>query len=279
MKNKQKRSQVGEGVTNKFAVKYSKMFGISFFSSGTNELLNMLLSKIKDGKSKTWLTTVNPEFIMGARHDNDFMDIINKSDIKVIDGIGLLWAKETLKTPKGVKRYWKALVAGVNILRGKGREGLICGSDLVMDFCKMAAENNQKVFLLGGWQNRAEESGKFLKKKFPGLKYDFCQGEPGVENSEVVKKINKFQPDFLLVAYGMKRQEEWIVKNIDQLKVKVVVGVGRSFDYYSGALKRAPIWLRKMGLEWLYSLIKEPKRGKRQLVLPKFIWMVLTEIA
>ena len=77
----------------------------------------------------------------------------------------------------------------------------------------------------------------------------------------------------------MKRQEEWIMTNLKKLKVGVVMGVGRSFDYYSGDLKRAPVWMRKMGLEWLYSLFKEPKRWKRQLVLPKFIWMVLTKIA
>jgi len=79
----------------------------------------------------------------------------------------------------------------------------------------------------------------------------------------------------LFVAYGMRKQEEWIEANWDKLKARVVVGVGRSFDYYSGDLKRAPSFVRKMGLEWLYSLIKEPKRWKRQLALPKFIWMVM----
>jgi N-acetylglucosaminyldiphosphoundecaprenol N-acetyl-beta-D-mannosaminyltransferase len=73
----------------------------------------------------------------------------------------------------------------------------------------------------------------------------------------------------------MKKQEFWIDDNFDKLKVKVVMGVGRSFDYFSGDLKRAPSWVRKMGLEWLYSLYKEPKRWRRQLVLPMFVWKVL----
>jgi N-acetylglucosaminyldiphosphoundecaprenol N-acetyl-beta-D-mannosaminyltransferase len=77
------------------------------------------------------------------------------------------------------------------------------------------------------------------------------------------------------VAYGMKKQEDWIDENLAKLSAKVVIGVGRSFDYYSGALKRAPLGVRKMGFEWLYSLIKEPKRWKRQLALPKFMWMVM----
>ena len=73
----------------------------------------------------------------------------------------------------------------------------------------------------------------------------------------------------------MQKQEEWIYRNLEKIDVGVVMGVGRSFDYYSGDLKRAPSWVRKMGMEWLYSLAKEPKRWKRQLVLPKFVWKVL----
>ena len=96
-----------------------------------------------------------------------------------------------------------------------------------------------------------------------------------MKNEEVIKQINRFKPDMLFVAYGMKKQEEWIEKNIEKLKVGVVMGVGRSFDYYSGDLKRAPkIWC-DMGLEWLYSLLKEPKRWRRQLALPKFVWRVM----
>ncbi|KKQ31483.1 MAG: Glycosyl transferase, WecB/TagA/CpsF family [Candidatus Shapirobacteria bacterium GW2011_GWE1_38_10] len=260
------------------AIKYWKMFDIRFFGSSTDKLLRMLLGRIEAGKGKIWLTTVNTEFVMAARRDKYFADIINKSDVKVVDGIGLLWAKEVLKSPKGIRRWVKGLGVGIEILQGKRRECLISGSDLILNLSEMATKEKQKIFLLGGWENRAERSGKFLAKKFPGLNYSFCQGEPEQKNDEVISRINKFEPDYLLVAYGMKRQEEWIKNNLAKLKVRVAVGVGRSFDYYSGALKRAPPWMRKMGLEWLYSLIKEPKRWKRQLVLPRFIWMVLTEI-
>jgi len=107
------------------------------------------------------------------------------------------------------------------------------------------------------------------------LRCQWSSGEPEVSNSEVLKKINGFKPDILLVAYGMKKQEFWINENLDKLDVGLVMGVGRSFDYYSGELKRASLWVRRMGMEWLYSLIKEPKRLKRQLVLPRFVWKVL----
>jgi len=92
---------------------------------------------------------------------------------------------------------------------------------------------------------------------------------------EVLAKINKFKPEILLVAYGMKKQEEWIEETLGKLKVGVVMGVGRSFDYYSGDLKRASKIWRSMGLEWLYSLIKEPKRWRRQLALVGFVRKVL----
>jgi N-acetylglucosaminyldiphosphoundecaprenol N-acetyl-beta-D-mannosaminyltransferase len=148
---------------------------------------------------------------------------------------------------------------------------------LILDLAKIAKEKNKKIFLLGGWNDRAEKTAKFLKSKFlvSNNQVDWSVGEPKVGNDEVIEKINKFKPDILLVAYGMKKQEFWIDKNLKNLDVGLVMGVGRSFDYYSGELKRAPLWVRKIGMEWFYSLVKEPKRFKRQLALPKFIWEVL----
>jgi len=260
---------------NKNSVKYHEICGMSYFGSQTDGLLRFLDERNRVKGQKTWITTVNPEFVMATISDAKFLDIINKSDIRTIDGIGLIWAREVLKKKRGIKRWWIALKSGVEILGGKWREELISGSDLLADFCKKAAKNNEKIFFLGGFDDRAKRCGEYFFKKYKGLKYDFSEGQPGVKNEEVVKKINAFLPDYLVVAYGMKKQEEWIEKNLKNLKVKVVMGVGRSFDYYSGALERAPKWIREMGLEWLYSLFKDPKRWRRQLVLPRFIWMVM----
>lgn len=277
MKNRLNISNLNKGITDNNSVKYQEMFGISFFGNDITRLLMVLKIRNRENGLKTWLVTVNPEFVMKTISDKNFLDVINKSDIRTVDGIGLIWANEVLKSPRGFGRWKKALKVGVEILQGKRRESLISGSDLIEDLCKFGVKNNEKFFFLGGWKNRAKESGKVLSKKFEGLKYDFSPGEPMIKNDEVIKKINEFRPDYLLVAYGMKRQEEWIEKNLKNLNVKVIVGVGRSFDYYSGALKRAPVWVRKMGFEWLFSLIKEPGRWRRQLVLPKFIWMVMNK--
>lgn len=277
MKKETKNRKIGRGKTDIYGLKYHEMFGLRFF--GSNMLC--LLNSLKEAKERIWVVTVNPEFVMGAMADDRFMDIINKSDVRVIDGIGLIWAKEIqlriknyeLRILKPLMRLWFGLKVGIEILLGKHRDSLITGADLMM---KIGEEKSKKkIFFLGGWGDRAQRTAKYFDSRNKKLETRFSKGYPEVENEKVLKEINDFKPDYLFVAYGMRKQEEWIEANWDKLKARVVVGVGRSFDYYSGDLKRAPNLVRKMGLEWLYSLIKEPKRWKRQLALPKFIWMVM----
>ncbi|NCU31541.1 MAG: WecB/TagA/CpsF family glycosyltransferase, partial [Candidatus Moranbacteria bacterium] len=229
-----------------------------------------------------WIATVNPEFVMAAEKDRYFKQLLQKTSLNVIDGIGLIWSRELDRKCQGLSvGFFKKMIAGfgvgVEVLKGSYKDQVASGADLILDLAKMAKDKNKKVFLLGGWNNRAEKTARFLKNKFDlkDFQIEWSVGEPEVNNDEVVRKINKFNPDILLVAYGMKKQEFWISDNLENLDVGLVMGVGRSFDYYSGELKRAPKWMRIMGMEWLYSLVKEPKRWRRQLVLPKFVWKVL----
>jgi len=268
-----------DGNSDVFCLKLRKKYQMGYFGRNSDRLLSLIEEKIFKKHEKMWIVTVNPEFVVKSTKSKDFKETIDKADLRVIDGVGLLWAREVLKSYKGLGRWWKGLVTGVEILQGKRREGLITGVDLIKDLCKLAVLKKKKVFFLGGFLGGAKRSGENLAKKFKGLNFDYCPGEPEVNNEEVIRRVNAFGPDFLFVAYGMGKQEEWIERNITKLKVGVVVGVGRSFDYYGGTLKRAPKWVRKMGLEWLYSLKKEPKRWRRQLALLKFLWMVLVESA
>ncbi len=253
-----------------------EILGLTFFGNSLDLLLRDLTRRLKEKRKNIWITTVNPEFIMAMAKNKEFADIINKSDIKVIDGIGIIWAYNVLKYRAGPERWWQAIKVGGEILWGKKRREVISGSDLISEICK---KENNKIFFLGGWGDRAKRTADYFKSKNETLEIRYSSGEPEADNKTVINEVNNFKPDYLFVAYGMKRQEEWIRANLKRLRVGVVMGVGRSFDYYSGDLKRAPAWMRKMGLEWLYSLFKEPKRWKRQLVLPKFMWMVLTKIA
>jgi len=265
-----------------------KMWGFPLFGGDQHQVLDRVSSwlKLKASGSRRgrlmWIATVNPEFVMAAEKDSSFRKILGKkTDLNVMDGIGLIWAKEVLGST--TNRWWKGLVEGIRVIFGKHREKVVTGSDLMVEMCRLAKSKNYRVFFLGGWGDGAEKTAlnfqglMFGVKSGNELQIDWSPGEPEVKNAEVLKKINKFKPEILFVAYGMKKQEEWVEKNLNKLDVGVVMGVGRSFDYYSGDLKRAPKIWRSKGLEWLYSLIKEPKRWRRQLVLPKFVWKVMMQ--
>lgn len=269
-----------EKSTNTFGLEHWQIFDIPLFGRGMTEVLTIVDEWLQSEPKSKWIATVNPEFVMRAAKDDQFRALLKETDLNVVDGIGLVWAKQVSNIKYqvfGIKRFLMGIKAGGEILIGKHRESLVSGSDLIPSLCQLASKKGYKVFFLGGFDNRAERTARNLKFEISNLKCDWCSGEPDFSNEEVLAKINKFKPDILFVAYGMKKQEEWIKNNRSKVNFGVAVGVGRSFDYYSGDLKRAPLMWRRMGMEWLYSLIKEPKRWKRQLVLPQFVWKVLTK--
>jgi N-acetylglucosaminyldiphosphoundecaprenol N-acetyl-beta-D-mannosaminyltransferase len=265
-----------------FNLSYWKMFDISLFGSGMNEVLKIVEDWIESKAKGKFIATVNPEFVMKAINDDEFRNLLKETDLNVVDGVGLVWAKELnsrlliLNDKSFLKKILIGIKVGGEIFLGKNRKSLVTGVDLMTKLCELAAKNKYKVFFLGGFKDRAERTMKYFKSKSLGVgQMDYCEGEPGVDNKEVLTRINKFKPDILFVAYGMRKQEEWISNNKDKIDFGVAIGVGRSFDYYSGDLKRASNIWRRMGMEWFYSLIKEPKRWRRQLELPKFVWKVL----
>lgn len=258
---------------------------IPLFGSHKSRLLNL----IEKGKNeKIWIATVNPEFLMAAAKDESFLKLLQQdTTYNVVDGIGLVWQTkindQCQMSKSKLRRLEAAIRIGKEILNGKYREEVIAGSDLIDNLCDWAAESEKNVFFLGGFNGAGLKTAEFFQKNYPQLKtvgwYEgMAEGEDEMTQNYIERwlKENKQQRiDILLVAYGMKRQEEWIKRNWSWLPIGVAMGVGRSFDYYSGQLKRAPLAWRKMGLEWLYSLIQEPKRWRRQLALPKFIWQVV----
>ena len=267
-----------------FSLSYWKIFNISLFGRGLSEVLKIVEDWIESEAKNKWIATVNPEFVMKALKDDSFRQILSQTDLNVVDGVGLLWARELenrfkrydLGFMNKTSKILTGLKVGGEILMGKHRESLVSGADLMPELCKLASKKDYKVFFLGGFGDRAKRTAEYFRSQMSDLRCQFSEGEPNIKNEEVLKQINKFKPDILFVAYGMKKQEEWIKNNRDKADFGAAIGVGRSFDYYSGDLKRAPKVIRKMGMEWLYSLIKEPKRLKRQLVLPKFVLKVLT---
>lgn len=262
------KKKTGNG--NRNTPKIWKMFGISLFGSSKSRLLSVLKEQNVSKDSKVWIATVNPEFVMAAEKDRYFKEILGKTTFNVIDGIGLIWGLKVRERSRinnsGIMRVWNGLRTGVEILQGRHREALITGADLMDDLCAAASRLGKSVYFYGGWDDRSKLTAEYFLKKYPKLKVAGYRAEEFDFETEA---------DYLFVARAMKKQEEWIDEHWDKLKVKLVMGVGRSFDYYSGKLLRAPKWVRKMGMEWLFSLLMEPKRWRRQLELPKFIYMVV----
>ena len=208
--------------------------------------------------SSDGLTTVftpNAEIAYNASRDAEFMKILQSADILLPDGAGVVKASNILGTPL------KEKVAGV---------------DFGADVAKICAENGYSVFLLGGKPGVADMAAEKLKERFAGLNIDGANDgyfdKNGEENDAVIEKINASRADALYVCLGSPAQEKWACENKEKLaSVKLILCIGGSIDVYAEKAKRAPRFFIKTNTEWLYRLIKEPKRLGRMTVIPKYL--------
>jgi N-acetylglucosaminyldiphosphoundecaprenol N-acetyl-beta-D-mannosaminyltransferase len=271
---------------------------INIGSSLKDNLLSQVRGRLKKGR-QTKLVTPNPEFIVKAYHEPGFKNTMDKFDYSIPDGSYLFWAKylqdkrarlrlyNTLsKTKKAVfNTIWACQGAYQLHFRGLAMAKLT-GVDFMDDLIAMAAKEDMSVYFLGGRDGVAGKTAKYFKKKYDDLKVaGWYEGEAGIEGDKdvvmMIKKAAKRQRkrsvDLLFVAYGMGKQEEWIMRNKDKLKVNFLIGIGGAFDYYSGKVRRAPLWLRQRGGEWLFRILVQPWRIKRQIKLLEFIYLVWSE--
>lgn len=187
------------------------------------------------------IATVNPEFIMAARRDSKFKEILNQTDLNIPDGFGLQCAAFYL---------------------GKKIGDRITGVDLTWEICKIASEHNYSIYFLGAADGVAKKTADNIEAKYPNLKIaGISSANP--DDLNIIDNINKSNADILLVAYGAPKQEKFIFESKNQLQVKLAMGVGGTFDYIANIVPYAPSWMRKIGLEWLYRLFTQPKRWKR----------------
>lgn len=209
-------------------------------------------------KGKHYIVTPNPEFIMAAQRDLVFRKILSDADLSIPDGIALKLGNLNLKNR----------VAGV---------------DLMERLIKLSAEKGYTVGFLGGKVKLAHELAECLESLYPGLKVSSAVSNVWVDmDGEVVKELEplRFKPtDILFVSFGQVKQEKWIALNLNKYPVKVMMGVGGSFDFLSGYLPRAPKLLRKIGLEWLFRLLMQPQRIKRYPALVKYLGLCLLRLA
>jgi|GEM_PF-209823 len=248
--------------------------GLNIDAITKSDFLSQILLRIKQAK-KTWVITPYSEFLYHALRDKKLMETLNQADFSIADGIGIFWAKKYLSIPLTAKSFLgKILQAGWQIkysllaiffwprwIKSVLPEK-IPGSDLIWDLAKLANDNNLSVYLLGGFGNTPELTEKKLISKFPNLKISGTSTKNS-DDASINDDIKKASPDMLLVAYGPIKQERWIATNLPNLPVKLVIGLGGTFDYLAGKVLPPPKIMRQIGIEWLWRLITQPKRVKR----------------
>ncbi|MET3575415.1 WecB/TagA/CpsF family glycosyltransferase [Bhargavaea ullalensis] len=228
-------------------------FGVQVNTERFDDMLDLIFARIRDGK-KSFIVAINPEKLMKAKKNPELHNILNTADFQIPDGVGVLIASRLQK--------------------GQIRDR-ITGVDMMEQLCRRASEEGSGVFLYGAKPGVAAQAAGNLQMTFPGLKVAGTLDGYVKDEEEIIRTINESGADILFVALGSPTQENFIIRNKERLSVSVFQGVGGSFDVFSGNIKRAPAFYRKAGLEWLYRLLKEPARWKRQLELPKFLLAVL----
>ena len=214
---------------------------------GMAEVLQRVEAWIREGRPGH-VVTASIRFMSVAMQDRSFASIINGADLAVTDGMPLIWLSKLLGAPIPER---------------------ITGPDLLLSLAKLAAERGFSVYLMGAAPGVAEDAATRLCAMHPGLKiagthHGYFDED---EELEVVYAIRRCRPQFLFVALGCPKQEFWIHRWMHELDVPVCIGVGGTLDILTGRLKRAPTWVQRAGLEWLYRLQQEPRRLWRRYLL------------
>jgi N-acetylglucosaminyldiphosphoundecaprenol N-acetyl-beta-D-mannosaminyltransferase len=232
------------------------VFGVRVDDVTFGEALALLRSWIA-ARTPHFVVTPNPEFVMMAQRDALFRAALADAAMAIPDGGGLLLAA----------RLW-----------GRPFREQVRGTDLVYRLAGLGAREGQRWFLLGAAPGVAAEAGQRLEARYPGLRVvgTFAGSPRPEDDAATCGAIRAAGPvDVLLVAYGAPSQELWMARNVAALGVPVAIGVGGVLDFISGRVRRAPRWLRDLGLEWLFRLLVQPRRWRRQLALPRFgLWAV-----
>jgi N-acetylglucosaminyldiphosphoundecaprenol N-acetyl-beta-D-mannosaminyltransferase len=250
-------------------IKKITLFKIGITDETIENILEYLFFRFKSEK-KGYIVTPNPEMFVYARKHPRFQSILNNADIALPDGVGVF------------------LAAG---LMGTHLKERIPGVDFMEEFCEYANGKPISIGFLGGRMGVAKRTAECLLRRYPGIKVRWVGEEwqnikphAGMIHFDREKKRdeNPYIPekdpiDMLFVAFGFPKQEEWITENLEHLPVRFAMCVGGSFDYLSGEVLRAPFMIRAMGFEWLFRLVRQPWRIKRQMALVLFLYYFIKE--
>lgn len=200
------------------------------------------------------VVTPNAEIGYMASKDIKLARILNRADVVVADGVGVVYASRIYRTP--VKAKVPGVELGVKILEN-------------------AAKSGKGVFFLGAKPGVGDMAAAKISEKIPGINFVGIRDGYFKSDEEVINEINASGAEILFVCLGAPKQEFWMAENFDKLNCRLMLGLGGSLDSYAGTVKRAPKIFIKLGLEWFYRLLKEPKRFGRMLALPKYMFAVI----
>ena len=230
------------------------VLGIGFDDKSADESVSQACEIIRENK-KAYIVTPNPEIVWICRQNEDLRHAINGAYLVLPDGIGI--------------------ILGARILGVPLRCGRVPGIEFATSLFDEMAKSGRSVFLLGSKPGIAEEAGEKLAVKHPGLIIAGSADGYFTDDESIIARINAGNPDVLLVCLGSPKQEMWMAQNIGRLNTHICAGLGGSLDVFAGKVSRAPVFFQKLGLEWFYRLICEPRRIKRMIKLPLFILAVI----
>lgn len=222
----------------------NRVLGVPIEGDGWEEIARRL-----DQGMNLWIVTANPEILLRAKKDKAYRDVISEADVRTVDGVGLFFV--------------------MNVLRRKTER--LTGVELAEHLLQYAWKHHLRVGLMGGEFGEAHDAAEHIREAYPDLEVLVEQGERVAEDGSedgpteaARERMMIFSPQILLVAFGHPRQERWIASHrSDFADLRAAVGVGGTFNFWAGRVKRAPSWMRAIGLEWVWRLIQEPKRWKR----------------
>lgn len=229
----------------------TNILGVGFDDLTLDEALGRAMELIeRRGSPGCFLCTPNPEIVWNARKNKDLAGALAAAHLVLADGVGVIYAARILKKP----------------LRQR-----LPGIDFAYALLERLTKAGKSVFLLGAAPGVAEAAADALKARFPGLRIAGTQHGYFSDDGPVLSAINASGADFVMVCLGSPKQELWMLRNRDKLSVGLMAGLGGSLDVMAGKVQRAPVFWQKNGVEWLYRLLKEPKRIRRMAALPLFL--------
>jgi N-acetylglucosaminyldiphosphoundecaprenol N-acetyl-beta-D-mannosaminyltransferase len=244
-------------MNNQLTIPHVSIYGIRVCKLNMQQTVEWLVQAIAN-RQITQVITANPIMIMTALEQPKYMAMMQRAELIVPDGAGLVWATSYVGKPVAEK---------------------VAGIDLMHELLAIGEVKGWRIFLLGTSPEIIQVTAGKLKERYPKLQLVGVRDGYFKENEEeaVVRQIRQAAPDILLVGRSADKQEPWIDQNKEKLGVPVIMGIGGSFDVLSGKLKRAPKLFIRFRLEWFYRLLQEPWRYKRMLLLPKFVVKVIRD--